>query len=301
MTAANDEAMTQTTTMIHSSSIALTTLVLSAISFPAIAGLTSSVTAPSADQLAQFNPADRPPPITADGGGVRFFAPDGSAPEGLGDSPTRNNCVAISPLIPKDDNGSYYGLTASDRPQMHLYAFRPKGARAKQATLYLYKYSEDAPTSEPAYQQTFALPDATRSIISVAIDPNSGFTLDPSTQYEWYIEIQCDPDGTDPTTLAFIFGWLERTASDPVGLGTIGTNDAAAAYGEAGIWFEYLNNLIAASSENWNYILGGFSTAINSSVDLSRVEVEPLPVDLSRVEVVPSPDDTNVQIIQVQP
>ena len=276
--------------MIHSSSpIVLTTLVLSAIGLPAVAGSTSGILAPAANLWAQFRPGRTDPPITADGGGARFFAPEQSAPGSAGSSPTRNSCVAMSPLVPKDANGSYYGLTASDHPALHLYTLRSEGSRAKQATLYIYEYSADSPAIEPAYEQTFTLPDETRSIVSVAIDPNSEFTLDPATQYEWYIEIQCDPDSNDPTTLAFTYGWIERTADDPVDLGMVGTNDAAAAYGEAGIWFEYLDNLIAAGSNNWGYILDGFSSTIDDSVDLSRVEV------------VPSPDDANVQIVRVQP
>jgi hypothetical protein len=272
------------------SPIALATLALGAISLPAMAGSAPGMSAPAAYQLAQFSPADRDPPITADGGGARFlFDPDRSAPEGTGSTPTRNSCVAMSPLVPKDANGSYYGLTASDRPELHLYALRAEGSRAKQATLYIYEYSADTPAIEPVYEQSFTLPDATRSIVSVGVDPNSDFTLDPSTQYEWYIEIQCDPDSADPTTLAFTYGWIERTASDPIGLATAGTNDAAAAYGEAGIWFEYLDNLIAAGSENWGYILDGFSSAINDSADLSEAVV------------LQSPDDAHVQIIQIQP
>lgn len=280
----------QLLTMIRSSSpLVLTTLTLGVISSPALAGNSPVVSSPTTNYLAQFNPADRPPPLTADGGGARFSEPDLSAPEGTGSSATRNSCVAMSPLMPKDANGSYYGLTTSDRPELHFYALRAEGSRAQHATLYIYEYSADNPAIEPIYEKEFSLPEETRSIVSVGIDPDAEFTLDPSTQYEWYIEIQCEPDSNDPTTLAFTYGWIERAASDPVGLGTVGTNDAAAAYGEAGIWFEYLNNLIAAGSENWGYILDGFSAAIDDSVDLSRASVTP------------SPQDPNVQIVKIQP
>lgn len=282
--------MTKQLMMIRSASpIFLTTLALGALSLPAIAGSSPVGSSPTAYQLAQFSPADRPPPITADGGGARFAAPDFSAPEGAGSSATRNSCVAMSPLVPKDANGSYYGLTTSDRPELHLYTLRAEGSRAQLATLYIYEYSAESPAIEPAYEKKFNLPDVTRSIVSVGVDPDSEFTFDPSTQYEWYIEIQCEPDSNDPTTLAFTYGWIERAGSDPVGLGMVGTNDAAAAYGEAGIWFEYLDNLIAAGSENWSYILDGFSAAIGDSVDLSQATIAP------------SPQDANVQIIQIQP
>ncbi len=282
--------MTKQLMMIRSSSpLFLTTLALGAIGLPAAAGSPRTVSAPTAYELAQFNPADRPPPITADGGGARFADPDLSAPEGAGSSATRNSCVAMSPLVPKDANGSYYGLTTSDRPELHLYTLRAEGSRAQRATLYIYEYSADTPAIEPAYEKEFNLPEATRSIVSVGVDPDSDFIFDPSTQYEWYIEIQCEPDSNDPTTLAFTYGWIERAASDPVRPETVGTNDAAAAYGEAGIWFEYLDNLIAASPENWSYILDGFSAAINDSIDLSQATIAP------------SPQDANVQIIQIQP
>ena len=285
----------QLLTMIRSSSpLFLAPLALGVIGSPALAGASPSVSSPTTNYRAQFNPADRPPPRTADGGGARFFAdPQLSAPEGAGDTATRNGCVALSPLVPQDANGSYYGLTTSDRPELHFYALRSEESRAQRATLYIYEYSAENPAIEPAYEKEFSLPDDTRSIVSVAVDPDSEFTLDPSMQYEWYVEIQCDPsskDPKDPTTLAFTYGWIERAANDPVGLGTVGTNDAAADYGEAGIWFEYLNNLIAAGSENWNYILSGFSSTINDTN-----------IDLSRVLVTPSPQDPNVQIIQIQP
>lgn len=277
-------------TMIRSSSpLFLTTLALGVASSPAFGAAAPVVSSPTANQLAQFNPSDRPPPLTADGGGARFSEPDLSAPEGTGSTPTRNSCVAMSPLMPKDANGSYYGLTASDRPELYFYALRAEESRAQRATLYLYEYSAENPAIEPTYEKEFSLPTETRTIVSVGIDPDSEFTLDPSKQYEWYIEIQCKPNSNDPTTLAFTYGWIERTAEDPVGLGTVGTNEAAAAYGEAGIWFEYLDNLIAAGSENWGYILDGFSAAIDDSVDLSRASVTP------------SPQDPNVQVIQIQP
>ncbi|MGD1903394.1 MAG: DUF928 domain-containing protein [Geitlerinemataceae cyanobacterium] len=251
---------------------------------PAVAGL--AIDGTQLPYLAQFDPADRPPPLSASGGGARFSPPERNAPESAAGGATRNSCVSMSPLVPKDANGSYYGLTASGRPELYLYALRASGTRAEQATLFIYEYTEGGPSFEPAYEKAFDLPEATRSIVRVSIDEATEFELDPDSQYEWYIEIECEPGSADPTTLAFTYGWIERTSDDPVGLGTIGTNEAAAAYGDAGIWFEYLGNLVAAGPENWDYILSGFSDAIGDSVDLSGAQV------------VPSEDNSNVQIVE---
>jgi len=279
---------TTLTIMRSSSPFLLTVLALTASGLPTVAG-SAIGNAPDPTLLAQFDPADRPPPLSAGGGGARFSPPERNAPESAAGGATRNSCVSMSPLVPTDANGSYYGLTASGRPDLHLYALRAAGTRAERATLFIYEYSATDPSFEPAYEETFALPEVTRSIVRVGIDEDAEFELDPAKQYEWYIEIECEPGSADPTTLAFTYGWIERTEADPVGLGTVGTNEAAAAYGEAGIWFEYLNNLVSANPDNWEYVLSGFDNAIGDSIDLSGVTV------------VPSEDDSNVQIVEPQP
>jgi len=254
-------------------------------------------------RLAQFNPTDRGAPLTADGGAVRFSPPDRGAPEGASSGATRNSCVTLTPLMPEDGNGAFYGLTSSGQPTFYWYALRAESSEAQHATFYLYEYSPTSVNTNPVYQRQFDLSRDTRSIVKFSLNqpsdpiplaagdssnPDQPFELRPGQQYEWFVEIECKPDSDDPTTLAFTQGWLERSETLHPVLDPTPTNDLAAYYGETGLWFEYLNTLISANANNWGYILDGFTETIKDK-DMNFTDITVDPVD----------NDQAVQILEI--
>ncbi|MGC9504204.1 DUF928 domain-containing protein [Baaleninema sp.] len=239
--------------------------------------------------IAQFSPPDRGTPITADGGAARFSPPDRGAPDSAdGGATRRGDCIRITPLMPTDEMGEYYGLTADGRPTLYWYV---SGAKAglETATIALERDTPDG-SIETVSETVVDLPAdlADRPYVLQRAWPSEAEDLAQEMPYRWYLEVQCNPARpADPTTKYVLGGWLERAepsaelsaaldrADDPL--------EQAQLYGEAGFWFDYMERLLAASPA-WNYLLRGFQAISEESE--ATVETEEARAEVAFLAVV---------------
>lgn len=213
---------------------------------------------------AQFSPPDRGAPLSADGGAARFSPPDRGAPESAdGGATRRTDCIHVTPLMPSDENNAHFGLTYSARPEMYWYIGSAK-AGLESASVIIERDTDDGDI-ETLREVDVTLPDdlsAAPRILELDWSPDEA-GLEAGEDYRWYLEVQCNPARpSDPTAIASYIGWIERVeanpdlearlseeSDDPVALARI--------YGEAGLWFDYMNQLVDTSGA-WNYLLRGF-------------------------------------------
>ncbi|OAB62165.1 hypothetical protein AY599_26715 [Leptolyngbya valderiana BDU 20041] len=233
----------------------------------------------SPSAIAQFSPPDRGTPLAADGGAARFAPPDRGAPESADGGATRQgDCISITPLVPTDETGEYYGLSADGRPTLYWYIASAK-AGLETATIAIERDTPDG-RIETVSEAAIALPTdlADRPYVLQRAWSEDEDALDPQMPYRWYLEVQCNPaKPNDPTTKLVMGGWLERADPSPELIDALSNAsdplERAQLYGEAGFWFDYMANLLDAS-QTWNYLLRGFQV-ISEESEATVVENDP--------------------------
>lgn len=228
-------------------------------------------------QVSQFNPPDRGAPNTGVAGATRG-----------GDL-----CNEVTPLSPKDtsrDYGEatppYFGLTVTEKPNLF---FEVKGtSRYIGSPVYfeILELNEQGAGNEVIYSADFNLP-TTPGVMGVP----ANVVLEEGKSYLWYMEMTCAPNTSNPETSG-IFGSIERVAPSldlTRQLNMAKTpEERSRVYGDAGIWFNALEELAQVRieedtpelKENWQSLL----QAIDLSEDnQERVVNSPL-IDCCSVE-----------------
>lgn len=229
---------------------------------------------------AQFEPPDRGAPLTADGGAARFSPPDRGAPETTDGGATRRvECIHITPLMPTDDRQVYFGLTSNAQPDLYWYINSAK-AGLEDAQIVIERDTADG-FIETVRVVEVTLPENLSDgpqILHLDWSPEDG-SLEAGTSYRWYLEVQCNlSNPNDPTSLVSYSGWIERTEPQPeLEAQLAAANDPverASIYGEAGLWFDYMNQLIETGNA-WNYLLKGFRLISEDSTATAAAPVNP--------------------------
>lgn len=222
--------------------------------------------------VSRFNPPDRGAPGAAVGGATRR----------PGESCDAQLAKQLTPLVPKDNTDSYFGLTVADHP---TFFWHSQGNPEKPVTFFLYEYEVHGQrqSSQPMYEVDLNLPNAP-GIVSLTLPPDQ--VLEEGKRYVWYLEMRCSESDDD---VGLIVGGIDRV--DPSSnldykLSFARTPSAQSKiYAESGIWFDSLDTLARARlsqdtpelAANWEALLE------DDNVQLGNFVSEPF-IDCCRVE-----------------
>lgn len=241
---------------------------------------------------AQLSVPSQGTPLNFEGQAVEFSPPDRGAPDSAeGGATRRSDCIHVVPLMPIDDHQAHFGLTYQEHPSLYWYIGSAKVGL--ETAEIIIERDNNSGEIEEVHRVSVALPPNLHEqehILRFSPSPDEP-GLQVGDSYRWYLEIQCNPlNSQDPTTLAIYDGWIERIEPDPEQAAWLDNHDnpeeAAYRYGRAGIWFDYLEEMVD-SLDAWPYILRGFDViaadtqieimdnrAIAADHDPSQVSVE---------------------------
>lgn len=198
-----------------------------------------------------FQPPRGNPPPDSSGGGVR-----GS---------TRQTPNFI-PLIPRDSQTNIlWGQTLSATPTFFLYV--PAGVN-NSIKFYLVNEQE----GELLYEQV-VIPPANGGVVSVVLPNQAGKTLQEGKLYNWYFELQIDPEQLNANPI--ISGFIQRVVANQELKSKLQAattdSDRSSIYAANGIWYDLMATaaaLRATSPSNWEAML--------NSVGLGAIVQAPL-------------------------
>lgn len=248
-----------------SSSVSLVTMVCNRVpsltlSLGLLLGLLSGHQSPV---KAQFSAPNLGTPVSSGGRTLQFSPPDRGAPESAdGGATRRSDCIHVVPLMPVDDRNIHFGLTYQEHPQFYWYIGSAK-AGLESAKIIIERDNNQG-SIEEVHRVNVSLPPTLNDgehILQFSAPPDEP-GLAVGELYRWYLEIQCNPlDLQDPTSLMIYEGWIERVEPDAdfAQGSTCGevSLEPAYQYGTAGIWFDYLQEMVG-TLDAWSYILSGF-------------------------------------------
>jgi Domain of Unknown Function (DUF928) len=220
--------------------------------------------------VSRFNPPDRGAPGAAVGGATRR----------PGESCDAQLAEQITPLVPKDNKNSYFGLTVAERP---TFFWHSQGNPEKPVTFFLYEVNGQHQSDQPLYETPLNLPNSP-GIVSLTLPPDR--PLETGKSYIWYLEMRCSEADED---LGLIVGGIDRVAPSSnfdLNLSFARTPSAQSKlYAESGIWFDSLDTLARARliedtpdlAANWEALLQ------DDNVQLGNFASEPF-IDCCRVE-----------------
>lgn len=209
-------------------------LEVSTLAISAQAGVSTSTT-PRTWQVSQFNPPDRGAPTTAVGGATRCAS---------------ILCYEITPLIPKDtselkSDPPYFGLTVTEQPSLFFHTRGSSELAGKEVTFTLVEVDSESKEVRELYSIPFNLPNQPGflSINGISNGASSELPkLEVGKLYKWYLEMV-----DDSNTIVGMEGWIERVEATNSLSSKLAMADTATKrsqiYGEAGIWFDALNEL----------------------------------------------------------
>ncbi|WP_159784198.1 DUF928 domain-containing protein [Sodalinema gerasimenkoae] len=229
---------------------------------------------------AQFSAPNSETPISSGGRTLQFSPPDRGAPDSAdGGATRRSDCIHVVPLMPVDDRNIHFGLTYQEHPSFYWYIGSAK-AGLESAKIIIERDNNQGDIEE-VHRVNVSLPSTLNDrehILQFSASPDEpGLAVDEL--YRWYLEIQCNPlDLQDPTSLMIYEGWIERVEPDvEIAQGSTpreASSELAYQYGTAGIWFDYLQEMVS-TLDAWSYILSGFGIIQpETDVDILRDETE---------------------------
>lgn len=212
---------------------------------------------------AQFSAPSQGTPLNSEGRSLQFSPPDRGAPDSTeGGATRRSDCIHVVPLMPIDDDQTYFGLTYQEYPSLYWYIGSAK-AGLERAEIIIERDNNAGDVEEVHRVSVDLPPNLNEQEHILRFSPSRDEpSLDVGETYRWYLEIQCNSHNIqDPTTLAIYDGWIERVEPDPALAAQLenpdDAKDAAYLYGSAGIWFDYLEEMVN-TLDAWPYILRGF-------------------------------------------
>lgn len=220
--------------------------------------------------VSRFNPPDRGAPGSAVGGATRR----------PGESCDAQLAEEITPLVPKDNENSYFGLTVAEKP---TFFWHSQGNPQKPVTFFLYEINGERQSNQPMYEMELNLPNAP-GIVSLALP--SDRILEKGKSYVWFLEMRCSESDED---VGIIVGGIDRVDANSIldlQLSVAQTPSALSKiYAESGIWFDSLDTLARARltedtpelAANWEALLE------DDNVNLGNFADEPF-VDCCGVE-----------------
>lgn len=198
--------------------------------------------------------------------------PDDAAPSQTRGGATRGRCQATS-LMPR----SGFGLTIKERASIYVHVAKHPEAKLDKAILTL---KEDGNASEQ-YDAVIELPEEALSrpggVLEVEF-PDSIPALEVDRDYSWSLIMICDDLPIRPDSPVVGGGIKRVTPSSEVMMSAdLSAAERAAAYGEAGLWYDLLATLAseqpempeyAQLNEAWKTILTevGISQEVSESV-----------------------------------
>ncbi|MFO8039078.1 MAG: DUF928 domain-containing protein [Sodalinema sp.] len=227
------------------------------VSLGLLLGLLSS---PLTPVKAQFSAPSQDTPLHSQRRAVQFSPPDRGAPDSAeGGATRRSDCIHVVPLMPTDDDQTYFGLTYQEHPSFYWYIASAK-AGLETAEIIIERDNNTGDIEE-VHRVSVALPpnlNEQEHILRFSPSANES-GLEVGETYRWYLEIQCNPQNIqDPTSLAIYDGWIERVEPDPELAARLEHRDdaqeAAYLYGSAGIWFDYFEEMVN-SLDAWPQVL----------------------------------------------
>ncbi len=261
-----------------------------------------------ADLANDFDPADAGAPGDTIGGGARFSPPPVGAPEDTFGGGTRRvgpgcQLVPLVPDMPVAGNPvatSLFGLTDSDRPTFYFNWTPPSEPDVTSSMgFWLQEHDTTAPSHRRDGPQVFSAENVTLpdEAAILAIPVPEGKAIAPGQTYSWDLELYCDD--RDRSQLFHVRGFIEGVTDDqmPELSADATVADRIVAYAENGIWYDYLDGLVAyykeAQPDNWeDRVRAVVVPALGPAEESELAEDEPTVEEDSQVSEDPSEEES---------